>query len=46
MCVGLSHVAVTSTSDLAPVWSKKLFDIQAAIVYEFTLKGISDMTKT
>ena len=29
MVVGLSHVAVTSTSDIVPVWRKEFFDIKA-----------------
>ena len=42
MVVGSSPVAVTESSDFAPVLSKELLDIQATIEYGFTLKRVSD----
>ena len=42
----LSSVAVTLTSDFAPVSSKEFLDIQATIVFGFTLKHVQDMTRT
>ena len=44
--LGLSLVAVTSTSDIAALLRKELLDIQANIECEFTLKRVCDMTKT
>ena len=41
--VGSSLVAVTETSDIAPVWSKKFLDIEAKIECRFTLKCVRDM---
>ena len=46
MVVGSNPAAVTYMSDFAPVSNKELLDIQAAIEYGFTLKGVRDMTKT
>ena len=40
-----SPVAVTKTSDFAPVSSKEFLDIQATIECGFTLKRIRDMTR-
>ena len=44
--MGSSPVAVTCTSDIAPVSSKKFFDIQATIECGFPLKRVRDMTRT
>ena len=46
MVLGSSPVAVTSPSDSAPASSKEFLDIQATIECEFTLKRVSDMTRT
>ena len=46
MVVGLSPVAVTQTSDLAPFFSKQFLDIQATAEYGFTLKRVRDIMKT
>ena len=46
MVLGSNPVAVTSSSDLAPVSSKEFLDIQATIECGFTLKRVRDMTKT
>ena len=43
MVLGSSPVAVTYTSDIAPVSSKEFLDIQAAIGCGFTLKRIRGM---
>ena len=40
---GSSPVAVTLTSDIAPVSSKEFHDIQATIECRFTLKRVRDM---
>ena len=42
----LVQVAVTSPSDFAPASSKEFLDIQATIQCGFTLKRVSDMTRT
>ena len=44
--LGSSPVAVTSPSNFTPASSKEFLDIQATIEYGFTLKRISDMTRT
>ena len=44
--VSSSPVAVTSTSDIAPVSSKEFLDIQANVESEFTLKRVRDMITT
>ena len=44
--VGSSPVAVTETSDFAPVSSKEFLDIQATIECGFTLKRVRDMIRT
>ena len=46
MVVGSSPVAVTETSDTAPVSVKEFLNIQATIKCRFTLKGVYDMTIT
>ena len=46
MVVGSSPVAVTSTSDSAPVSSKEFLDIQAIIECGFILKRVRDMIRT
>ena len=46
MVVDWSPVAVTLTSDIAPVLSKEFLDIQANIECGFTLKGVCDMIRT
>ena len=46
MVVGSSPVAVTETSDFAPVLSKEFLDIQATIECGLTLKGGCDMIRT
>ena len=46
MVLGSSPVAITSSSDLAPVSSKEFLDIQATIECGFTLKRVRDMTRT
>ena len=43
MVVGSSLVAVTKTSDFAPVSSKEFLDIQATIECGFTLKRVGDI---
>ena len=45
-CEFESPVAVTETSDMAPVSSKKSLDIQATIECRFTLKHVRDMIRT
>ena len=44
--VGSSPLALTSTSDITPVSSKELLDIQATAECRFTLKRVSDMIRT
>ena len=44
--LGSSPVAVTLTSDFAPVSSKEFFDIQTTIECGFTLKCVRDITRT
>ena len=44
--LGLSPVAVTSPSDLAPGLSEEVLDIQATIECGFTLKCVCDMART
>ena len=39
-------VAVTKTSDIAPVPSKEFFDIQATVECRFTLRRVRDMIIT
>ena len=46
MVVRLAPVAVTQTSDIAPVSSKEFLDIQVTIECEFTLKHTRDMIIT
>ena len=46
MVLGLDSVAVTQTSDVAPVLSKKFLNIQATIECKFTLKRIRGMIIT
>ena len=46
MVVGLNPVAVTQTSDIGPVSSKHLLDIQATKECRFTLKRVRDMIIT
>ena len=46
IAVGSSPVAVTETSDLAPVSSKEFPDIQATIECVFSLKHVLHMTRT
>ena len=41
-----SHVAVTKTSNIAPVSSNKFLGIQATIWWRFTLKHVRDMIIT
>ena len=43
---GFEPVAVTYTSDIAPVSSKEFLDIQAIIESRFTLKRVRDMIIT
>ena len=45
MAVGSSPVAVTETSDIAPVFSKKFLDIQPTIECGFTLNRVRDNDK-
>ena len=44
--MGSSPVAVTASSDIAPVWSKEFLDIQITSGYRFTLTCVCDMIKT
>ena len=44
--MGSSPVAVTESSDIAPVSSKEFLDYQATIECGFTLKRVRDMIKT
>ena len=44
--MGSIHVAVTKTSDIAPVLSKESFDIQVNIEYRLTLKRVCGMIRT
>ena len=46
MFVGSSSVAVTYTSDFAPVSSKEFLGIQVTIECGFTLKRVGGMTRT
>ena len=46
MVVGSSPVAVTLTSDFVPASSKEFLEIQATTECGFTLKFVSDMTRT
>ena len=46
MVVGLNPVAITQTSDMAPVLSQEFLDIQATIECRFTLKLVRDMIIT
>ena len=41
-----SPVAITQTSDIAPVSSNVFLDIQVTIECEFTLKRVRDMIRT
>ena len=43
MVVNSNSVAVTETSDVAPVSRKEFLDIQATIECRFTVKGVHDM---
>ena len=43
--MGLSPIAVTQSSDMAPVLSKECLDIQVNIECEFSLKCVRDMIK-
>ena len=45
MVVGASPVAVTSTSDIAPVSNKKFLDIQGSTECGFTMKRVRDMIR-
>ena len=44
--MGSSPIAVTETSNFAPVLSKEFLDIKAITVCEFTLKHVGDMIRT
>ena len=44
--MGSSPIAVTETSNFAPVSSKEFLDIRATTVCEFTLKHVGDMIRT
>ena len=44
--VGLNPVAVTCTSDVAPVSRRKLLNIQGTAQCRFTLKWVCDMIRT
>ena len=46
MYVSSNTIAATQTSDIAPVSSEELLDIQATIKCGFTLKRGRDMIKT
>ena len=46
MVVGSRAVAVTKSSDAAPVSRKEFLDIQATIEREFIVKRVLDMIKT
>ena len=46
MAQGSSPVAVTETSDFAPASNKDFLGIQATIECGFTLKRVSEMTRT
>ena len=46
MVGGSSHIAVTQTSDIAPVLSKEFLDIQVSVECGFILKRVLDMIKT
>ena len=46
MVLGLSPVAVTQVSDIAPVSIKEVLDIQGTIERRFTLKRVRDMMRT
>ena len=46
MVLSSNPVAVTETSDMAPVLSKEFLDIQASMKYRFTLKLVHDMITT
>ena len=46
MVLGSSPVTVTSPSDFAPASSKEFLNIQATVECGFTLKRVSDMTRT
>ena len=46
MIVSSNPVAITYTSDIAPVLSKEFLDIQATIECRFTLKSVRDMIIT
>ena len=43
MVVGSNPVTVSKTSDIAPISSKELFDIEATIEYRLNLKRVRDM---
>ena len=45
-CVGSRPVAVTQTSDFAPVSSKKFLEIQPTVECGFTLKRVHDRIRT
>ena len=45
-CVEFILVAVTEMTDIAPVWSKQLLDIQATTECRFTLEGVCDVKQT
>ena len=42
----MSPVAVNYNSDIVPVPSKEVLDIQATLEYRFTLKRVRDMIRT
>ena len=44
--VGSNLVAVTQTSDIAPVSSKEFLDIQPTIECSFSLKRVRDIIRT
>ena len=44
--MGSNPIAITETSNFAPVSSKEFLDIKATTVCEFTLKHIGDMIRT
>ena len=46
MVMSSNPVAVTSTSDIAPILSKEFLDIQATTEYRFTLKRVRDVIMT
>ena len=46
MFLGSSPIRVISTSNIPPVWSIELFDIQETIECKFNLKQVHDMIRT